>query len=503
MLSFSNRKTGFLTLTLSLAGLTAFHPIAAIAEIVRSVSPGGPGVSQMGVSTSPEIIPLESVSTSASDLVLEAPASPNATPPPTPMPAPTPTNATSPSSQSLGQRSRLTGDWGGFRSNLEAAGVTFDLEFTQFYQGLVSGTGREFFFEKGSGVQVVDDNGGYGGRLDGFIGLDFGKLGLWKGGGLQTHLEYRFGALAGDLGNTFFPTNSAFEFPSESPDTLVATSLYLTQQLGDRGSLLLGKINALDLLKNDLFFGGWGIHRFQNAVFAAPPSGLVPPVFYGAIANVRLDPVALSFWVYDPDDRTQDYWPTDLFAHGVTFSLTTSYATKIAGRPTTFSLTGIYTTKTGTDFSSVSEAYRSRLQPLTKTGSYSIQFQFSHLLHQNPSNPRQGWGLFFKGAISDGNPNYVQNSIIAGIGGTGLFPGRELDSFGIGYYYYNLSDALQDSLNDIFRRVSFGDEQGIEVYYSIAVTPWFYLTADFQYIQPPRSTFEDAFIAAVRANIRF
>ena len=224
---------------------------------------------------------------------------------------------------------------------------------------------------------------------------------------------------------------------------------------------------------------------------------------FGAIANVKLDPVTVSLWVFDPDDRTQDYWPDELFANGVTVSLTTAYATKIAARSTTFSLTGTYTTKTGTDFSSVSEAFRLRIEPLTKTGSYNIALQFSHLLHQNPSNPKQGWGLFLKGAIADSNPNYVQNSIIAGIGGTGLFRGRELDSFGVGYYYYNLSNALQDSLNDLGRRVSFGNEQGLEAYYNYAVTPWFYLAADFQYIQPPRSTFDDAFIAGVRANIRF
>ncbi|HBW57768.1 MAG TPA: hypothetical protein DEF27_08175 [Oscillatoriales bacterium UBA8482] len=382
---------------------------------------------------------------------------------------------------------KLTGDWGGFRSTLADQGMTFDLEFTQFYQGLVSGAGNQPFE--------------YGGRLDGFVKLDTAKLGLWEGGGLNTHIEYRFGNLPGALGNTFFPTNTAMEFPSESPNTVIATSLYFSQRLGDHASFLIGKINALDLLENDLFFGGWGNRRFMNAVFAAPPSGLVPPVFIGAIANVRLDPVNLSFWVYDPDDRTRDYWPGDLFSNGITFSLTTSYNTQIFKRPTTFSITGIYTTKEGTDFSSISENFRAGIEPSTKQGAYSLAFQFSHLLHLNPSHPRQGWGVFFKGAISDGNPNYVQNSLIAGIGGTGLFRGRELDSFGLGYYYYDLSNALQDTLNP--RQNRFGDEQGLEVYYSYAVTPYFYLTADFQYIDPPRNFIDDAFIAGLRANIRF
>ncbi len=123
------------------------------------------------------------------------------------------------------------------------------------------------------------------------------------------------------------------------------------------------------------------------------------------------------------------------------------------------------------------------------------------MLHVDPTNPRRGWGVHVKGAVSDGNPNYVRRSIIAGIGGTGLFPGRELDSFGAGYFYYNLSDDLQAALspgNDRFR-----DEQGAEVYYSYAVAPWCFVTADVQYIQPPRQSLDNALIAALRLNVRF
>jgi porin len=365
--------------------------------------------------------------------------------------------------------------------------VKLDLELTMFYQGLESGTGSQDYE--------------FGSRLDGFVKLDSGKMGLWSGGGLTTHLEYRSGDLPGTLGLTFFPTNSGTEFPSDSPDELVATSLYLSQRFGERTSLLLGKINALDLVENDLFFGGWGNHRFMNAVFAAPPSGLVPPVFIGAIGSVRLDAVSLSLWVYDPIDRTDEYWPDDLFEQGVTFYFTPSYSTTMAGRPTTISLTGIYTTKSGVDFSELSENYQNGLEPSTKEGSYSVGFQFSHLLHVDTTNPRKGWGVHLKGAVSDGNPNYVQSSIIAGIGGTGLFRGRELDSFGVGYFYYNLSDELEKAISTADEK--YRDEQGAEVYYSFAVTPWFFVTGDLEYINPPRSSVENALIAGLRANIKF
>ena len=384
------------------------------------------------------------------------------------------------------ERSRLTGDWGGARTRMEAAGVKLDLEGTVFYQGLVSGTGSKSFE--------------FGGRLDGFLKLDGGKLGLWEGGGFVAHLEYRTGDLPASLGGSFFPTNAGMEFPSDAPHSVVATSLYVTQKL-DRASFLVGKINALDLLENDLFFGGWGIRRFLNTVFVAPPSGLVPPVFMGAIGSYRWDSASVSLWVYDPVDRTDDYAPGNLFDDGVTFYLTPAWSTTLDGRPTTFSLTGIYTTKSGVDFSQVSQDYRAGLQPSTKEGSYSVGFQVSHLLHVDPANPRNGWGVHVKGAVSDGNPNYVTSSIIAGVGGTGLFPGRELDSFGVGYYYYNLSDQLQDVLSPTGER--FRDEQGAEVYYAYSVTPWCFITGDLQWVAPPRKALDNAFIAALRLNIRF
>jgi len=64
-----------------------------------------------------------------------------------------------------------------------------------------------------------------------------------------------------------------------------------------------------------------------------------------------------------------------------------------------------------------------------------------------------------------------------------------------------LSDALPATLNT--RKMRVGNEQGAEAYYSYAVTPWFLLTGDLECIDPPLTTIENAFIAGVRANIRF
>jgi porin len=389
---------------------------------------------------------------------------------------------------SIWERSQLTGDWGGLRSFLADQGLTIKVNFTQYYQGLLAGTNSGGF--------------DYGGRVDAFIDLNTEKAELWKGGGLHSHIEYRYGEIQPFDGKGLWPVNAAEILPLGGSDRVVASSLYLSQKFGDQVSLILGKINAVDLLAGDLFFGGWGTERFMNIAFVAPPSGVVPPVIMGGIAVIKLPPVALTLMVFDPNDQTNNYWVDDLFSDGVNVSLGGTYVGKIANRTTTYNLTATYSSKDSQDLGEI-------LLPLVgqragnKDGSYNIAFQFSHLFYQNPENPALGWGLFLKAAIADGNPNPIQSSVIIGLGGKNLFKNRPYDSFGLGYYYYNFSNDLEESLDPLERLgITFGDEQAIELFYNFAVSPWFILGADLQYIKPARSD-EDAFLAILRANIRF
>ncbi len=429
-------------------------------------------------STTPNSTPTDSISPDST--------TPNSTPTDSTQPAPNPqpNRSQTVQSQSIWQRSQLTGDWGGVRSQLQKKGVTFNFEWTQFYQGLAAGTGSKSF--------------DYGGRLDALIDLDTGKLGLWKGGGFHTHLEYRYGYLSAFRGGALLPVNTGEVLPLSSPDTVVATSLYFSQQFGRRASLLIGKINGPDLSAGDLFFGGWGNHRFMNLAFAAPTNGVTPPVFFGGVLNVNVKPVVLTFMVFDPNDQTKSYWPDDLFGDGVGFTVGVTYPTLIAKRPTVFGLSATYSTKDKTDLNDVLLPFVGQ-ETSSRNGSYSIGFKFSHLLHQNPANPREGWGIFLNATIADGNPNPFTGSLQVGLGGKGLFQGRQQDSFGLGYYYYGISNALKNTLDPL---LDLNDEHGVELFYSYAVTPWFFVTGDLQYINPASSN-QDAFVVGLRTSIRF
>ena len=372
--------------------------------------------------------------------------------------------------------------WLARRAWLAKHGVSVDYRYTAFYQGLASGTG--------------DTDYKYGGKSDLFINLDSSYFGLREGGGFRSHFEYSHGDAPTNLGGAIFGVNTALYWPTDTPDELVATSLYFTQKVGDRSSVAIGKFNPVDLLAADPFYGGWGTDRFMNLILAAPPSGLIPVVFMGAVVTVRTKPVNWTVMVFDPNDRTNDYLPGDLFEDGVNISVTASHDITLAGRKTTFALAGLYSTADGTDYSSIGGVEGTS----TKSGSYNVNFEFKHNLQESSENPRATWGFYLKAAIADGNPNYVERSLIVGIGGKALFFGRPEDSFGIAAYYYDLSNTLQNSLDPL---VNFQDESAIEAYYSWAVKSWLQLGADIQYIHPASGNNKNALVPSLRMQIHF
>lgn len=396
--------------------------------------------------------------------------------------------AASPRSDAGMFRSSLTGDWGGLRQDLEAHGLSTEASLTTFYSGLFSGG-------------VADDAFDFGSRADAFFHLDSGRLGLWAGGGFHAHVESRFGEGAerpAPRSGGLWPLQTGLVLPLGGSERVVASSLYLTQKLGTQTTLMLGKINAVDLLASDPFFGGWGRDRFGNIAFVAPPSGVVPPTIMGAVLAHRMEDWSITFMAFDPADRTGDYWPEDLFADGVNLSLGLTWTGALAGRPTSLGLTGTYSTKEGADLADL--LLPPDVQGGTQEGAYNIALSGSHLLYERPDAPGKGLGVYFKAALADGNPNPIQSSIIAGLAGHGVVPARPDDVFGLGYYHYHWSDDLRSSLAPL---VPLADESGVEVFYNCALTPWFRLTAGLQWIDPANARSGEAWAGSLRAALYF
>jgi porin len=388
------------------------------------------------------------------------------------------------------ERDTLTGDWGGARPWLAEHGITLQPRLTQFYQGMTSGEGGPSF--------------AYGSKADLLLHADLSKLGLWRGLSLTIHAEYNFGESLNGRGGTLIPVNTALQFPGiEGADAFDLSSFYVGQTFGDDVvSLRVGKLNIVDLYASKPFQGGAGIDSFWNLTFAAPPSGTVPAYLLGALLSVRTEVATFGLWLYDPTSVANKSVFDQPFHDGVTIRGSVEFPFTIAGRAGHLGFVGTYSTKNGTDLNTLDGVPVPAPPPGTpgiKNNRYYFGYTFNQYLYQSEQNPKEGVGLFGQFGISDGNPNPLHWSVFVGVGGTGLIPGRSRDNWGAGYYYDALSSALKESLAP---QQTIRDEQGWEIFYNFAVTPWMVLGADLQIIKPSLAN-NTAVFPGLRTVIKF
>lgn len=283
-------------------------------------------------------------------------------------------------------------------------------------------------------------------------------------------------------------------------DAFDLSSVYIQQQFGDSVSLLLGKMNMMDLAASKPFMGGAGIDSFWNLTFVAPPTGVVPPYLFGAMMSVRTDPAIFGLWVYDPASVVNKTGFEDPFANGVTIRASVDFPVTIGGLSGRQGFVALYSTEQGTDLDDIGDTFLPPFpKPDIKDGGYYFAYSFDQYLYQPNKKSKEGFGLFGQFGISDGNPTKLYWSALVGIGGTGLIPGRSRDNWGIGYYYDAPSRDLQESLSPL---LTIRDEQGLEVFYNFAATPWCTVGADFQVIKPSLGK-DIAIFTGLRSVIRF
>jgi porin len=377
---------------------------------------------------------------------------------------------------------------GGLKESFAETGIGLDVWVTEFGQGILSGDG-----EKGIA---------WGGKGDVLATFDGGKLGLWQGFSVLVHHEVNWGEDANTRGDgSIVPVNTAMAFPRLGGEDH-ETSIVVTQALGERATISAGKFNMLDAASKTPILGGGGWDTFMNTALAAPISGVTPPYIAGVIASYRTDPAIFTLMVYDPRNAEDLEVIRTLFEEGVTTSLSVTVPTRIGGLQGFYGLRGVYSSAEGLDLASIP-------QLILPPGSQDIKDKDNYLfgslaaqqyLWQNPDNPEVGWGLFGLISISDGNPNPIAWSALAGIGGTGGFY-SEIDRWGIAYFHYEMSSELKDGLVDI--GVGLEDESGIEAYYNLALAPWLRVSADLQWIDPATPGSENALIGALRTQIKF
>jgi porin len=394
-------------------------------------------------------------------------------------------------------RPKLTGDWCGLRDRLRDNGFTFDISSTAYYQGTASGGLRDTFR--------------FGGRNDYLLNVDGQKAGLWQGLGINLHGETVYGDSVNLATGAVVPVNIGRAHPAFFGTESALTAVKFTQALSENFVLYGGKINTIDNIQQP-FMPGRGLDAgFMNAAFVWNPilGRTMNYSTFGAGAAVLAggQPV-FTLTVYDTNDHSTTSVFDNLFDNGAVIYPTVSLPTTFFGLPGHQCVWGAYSSGryaivTPQSLNLIPQVLQG-LPPTNLTtlvrGSWWITYLFDQAIWADPADKTRSWGVFGNAGISDGKPNPIRWSAIAGVGGSSPLPSRKLDTFGVAYYYLGFDSEFKNLARVI---APVRDERGVELFYNVAVTPWCHVTTDLQVITPLLARAETSLVLGLRAKIDF
>jgi porin len=390
------------------------------------------------------------------------------------------------------ERTTLTGDWFGTRTALRDKGITWDISSTNFYNGVTTG-----------GVQ---DQFRYGGRADYLFHLDGQKLGLWQGFFVDLHGETLYGVSVNGAAGTLLPVTLAQSLPVAQGPVTALTGVKFTQALSEHFVVFGGKLNILDGFNQPFTGGARGTDGFMNTAMVFPPifAGPVPYSTFGAGFAVLKDlqPV-FTFMALDPNNTPTVSGFNTFFDNGVTLLAELNVPLKLFGLPGHQGVLGTWSSGRFNDFSPT--VYFNPLQGIViqnnkQTNPWVVAYAFDQALYVAPDDAKRSWGVFGNLGIADQTPSPARWFANIGLGGSSPFPGRKLDSFGVGYFYLGVNQSLKDLAP---RLLPLGDEQGVEVFYNVGVTPWCHITPDIQVVVPSRERVPTPLVFGLRAKLDF
>ena len=404
-------------------------------------------------------------------------------PPPPPPPPPIPPPPPEPPKDFL-KRDALFGDWGGARTKLGEKGTKIDASLTQFFDW----------------VPVGDDNRGfdYGGKIDVVVQSNLSKY-LWEGFSVGGHFEMRYGDVPLFAGGTLIPTSSALLFPEATGTHAQLSSIYGSQIFEEKFVLQFGRFNTLDLYSAHPFTGGAGIDRFMNLSTVAPPISIrtIPQSADGVLFSVMKG--AHSAMTVGLIESTEG----GFFENGATFMWNAALPVKLSKTlPGGISVGGEIGSFEGTSLDQSPWVFVPPFDvPLEQVqGAWTLNVTVDQFVWMHPNNPTKGMGIFGFFAVSDSNPSLLRTQLFVGFGGAAPFEGRSADSFGAVFFYNDISNDLQDTLEPV---LPIRNEQGVELYYAWAPVGWSRITADLQVIGPYQLRSETRIFFGVRWKVMF
>jgi porin len=394
-------------------------------------------------------------------------------------------------------RDKLTGDWGGLRSDLTKHGVQLDFRLTQFYQGVTNGG-------------TDDDNFKYGGKMDYLINIDGHKLGLWEGLFFKIHAETQFGnSIIYDAGGSAL-ANTSMLYPEPDESKTAITGFLVEQALSKNFLVAAGKIHVVDLWTMVYPQMGGGIDGFMNTnMLAAALPWLrwvnLSVLGAGALALTDDGQVRGGVVVFDLNGSATTSGFSKLFDDGAGLLALWRFFFDIGQKPG--SLLFAAGMAANREYDSLEESdwgfeIGKGLEDEKKDGVWTTAVYYEQILWQEAHNDKRNLRLFTGCSLSDGDPSFGRWGGYASVEAMGLICSRPNDRIGVGGFFNQISSDLKHLTRDL-GVLDLENIWGAEIYYNVEATPWMHLTADAQLVDNENRDDSMAVILGLRMVIDF
>lgn len=347
-------------------------------------------------------------------------------------------------------------------------------------------------------------------------------MGVLPGAIVKMRAETRYGDSINGLSGSLLPNNTASLFPltDDLDDTVpfTITTLSYMQFLSSKLALTLGKFDTLDGDGNE-FASGRGTSQFMDANFVFNASMALRLPYSAVGGGVVWMPVmgkdggitvtSLLFTTKDSSTTTG----LDNFDDGLTWSTEANFQYRLFDKKLPGGQNVSFLYSFDQDFARIgSRSVLARLIGLAASSEDETwalswsgwQYLCVHddsdetpIVLTNGMPDRQGFGVFARAGIADQDTNPIEWSVSGGIGGRGCF-GRKHDMYGVGYYYSSLQSSL------FTEAIGLQDHaQGMEAFYSFAITAAAHFTIDAQWIDSILPNVDDALVLGGRLRLVF
>jgi porin len=384
---------------------------------------------------------------------------------------------------------RLTGDWGGVRTELEKMGISLSLA-----------SQTQYMINMHGGKEVRNGND-FAGSYDLSLEVDFGKMKLIPGGSFFIRGKGTYGGEANDFDSEKVGGLFKTDFDAGPEEPIFVDKWWWRQRLlDDRLEFRLGRLSTSKDLFDVSDVAGNEDEQFLNQALVVNPA-IAHRIGLGAYAVVwPTDWLYVKGAVIDADSRPRRTGFDTAF-HGEDrglamweFGFTPKFSTAKGKLPGKYLVGSWYNPAKRQYYGSKPPRYCN-----TDVGFYTLAEQMLWKENDKPGD-KQGFWLSGRYGYAHGDVNKIEHFWSVATLYTGPIPTRDADTMGFGVAQGILSEDYRQYSNPLADR-----ETVYELYYAYRITGWCTISPDLQYITNTggNSNGPDTTVAGIRLKVNF